>query len=63
MTRKWALDFLGVLKHGWNNDLQEIKTEIRDAKNFVFDPEGYVDVYGDLPHGWRKDYRQGGEVD
>src|ERR1700733_4272229 len=49
MTRKWALDFLGVLKHGWNNDLQEIKTEIRDAKNFVFDPEGYVDVYGDFP--------------
>jgi hypothetical protein len=48
MTRKWALDFLGVLKHGWNNDLQEIKTEIRDAKNFVFDPEGYVDVYGDF---------------
>lgn len=48
MTRKWALDFLGVLKHGWNNDLQEIKTEIRDAKDFVFDPDGYVDVYGDF---------------
>ncbi|MDE1940973.1 MAG: hypothetical protein KGI66_02525 [Patescibacteria group bacterium] len=46
MTRKWALDFLGVLKHGWDNDIQEIKTEVRDVKNFIFDPSGYVDVYG-----------------
>lgn len=48
VTRKWALDFLGVLKHGWDDNIKEIKTEVRDAKNFVFDPDGYVDVYGDF---------------
>lgn len=48
ITRKWSLDFLGILKHGWNNEIQEIKTEVRDAKKFVFDPDGYVDVYGDF---------------
>jgi hypothetical protein len=48
MTRKWLLDFLGVMKHGWDNDIQEIKTEVRDAKQMVFDPEGYVDVNGDF---------------
>jgi len=48
MVRKWSLDFLGVIKHGWDNDIQEIKSEVRDAKNFIFDPSGYVDVYGDF---------------
>lgn len=48
MTRKWLLDFMGVLKHGWDNKIQEIKTEVRDAKKMVFDPDGYVDVNGDF---------------
>jgi hypothetical protein len=44
MTRKWLLDFMGVLKHGWNNEIQEIKTEVRDAKNhFVAWREDYGD--------------------
>jgi hypothetical protein len=48
LTRKWLLDFLGVLKYGWDNEIQEIKFEVRDVKNMVFDPEGYVDVNGDF---------------
>lgn len=48
VTRKWALDFLGVIKFGWNNEIQDLKIEVRDAKNMLFDPEGYVDVYGDF---------------
>lgn len=51
ITRNWMVDLLGVLKHGWNNDIQDITTEVRDVKNFLFDPKGYVDVYGDF-HGW-----------
>lgn len=48
MTRHWNIYFIGVLKHGWNEDLQEIETEVRSPKNFIFDPNGYVDVYGDF---------------
>lgn len=48
MVRKWSIDFLGVLKHGWDKDINDIKTEVRSARNFIFDPSGYVDVYGDM---------------
>lgn len=48
VVRKWSVDFLGVLKHGWDTDINDISLEVRDAKNFVFDPEGYVDAYGDF---------------
>lgn len=47
MTRKWSVDLLGVLKHGWDTEINDIKTDVRDAKNFVFDPDGYIDDYGD----------------
>lgn len=48
MTRKWCVDLLGVLKHGWDAKTGDIKTEVRDAKNFIFDVNGYVDMYGDF---------------
>lgn len=47
MVRHWSIYFLGVLKHGWDNEIQEITTEIRDPQNFIFDPDGYIDSYGD----------------
>lgn len=48
MTRKWTIDFLGVIKHGWDDDIKEIMLEVRNARDFIFDPDGYVDVYGDF---------------
>lgn len=48
MTRKWSLDFLGVIKHGWDSRIEDIKTEVKDAKRFIFDINGYVDSYGDF---------------
>jgi len=48
MIRHWSIYFLGIMKHGWDNDIQEITSEIRDPQNFIFDPDGYVDVYGDM---------------
>lgn len=51
MTRKWSLDFLGVIKYGWDSKVQDIKVEVRDVKNFIFDPSGYVDVYGNFKIG------------
>lgn len=47
MTRQWSIDLLGVMKHGWNPEMNDISTETRDVKNFVFDPDGYIDEYGD----------------
>lgn len=51
VTRHWSVDLLGVLKHGWNKEINDITTEVRDTKQMLFDPKGYVDVYGDF-HGW-----------
>lgn len=47
MVRHWSIYFLGVLKHGWDEKISDIKTEVRDPRNFIFDPEGFVDCYGD----------------
>lgn len=47
-VRNWSLDFLGVIKHGWDNEIKEISSEVRDVKKFIFDPDGFVDAYGDF---------------
>jgi hypothetical protein len=36
------------MKHGFDSELNEIKSEVRHPKNFIFDPHGSVDVYGDF---------------
>lgn len=51
MTRKWSVDLLGIFKHGWDNKINDIKTESRDAKNFIFDPDATIDEYGDYEGG------------
>jgi hypothetical protein len=48
MTRQWGIYLLGVLKHGWNKKINDISTELRKVENFIFDPDGYVDAYGDM---------------
>lgn len=47
MTRHWSIYFLGVVKHGWNDDIKDITTDVRDPRNFIFDIEGFIDSYGD----------------
>jgi len=46
MVRKWLMDFSAVIKHGWDTEIQDITDDVRDVKNFIFDRNGYVDVYG-----------------
>ena len=46
LVRKWCVDFLGVLKFGWDAKTNDISVEIRDVKDFIFDPDGYVDTSG-----------------
>lgn len=46
-VRNWTVDLLGVWKHGWDETVNDISLEVKDAKNFIFDPDGYIDAYGD----------------
>lgn len=46
-TRHWSIYFIGVLKHGWDDSIEDIKLEVRDPQNFIFDPNGFVDAYAD----------------
>lgn len=55
MVRQWSIFHLGVLKFGWRNfntvdgsSKGDITVENRKIKDFVFDPDGYVDAYGDF---------------
>lgn len=46
MVRHWSIYFIGVVKHGWDDKISEIKLDLRKPQNFVLDPDGYIDVYG-----------------
>ena len=48
VVRKWAVDYLGIIKHCFDDVLSDIQDDVRDAKDFVFDPEGYVDMSADF---------------
>lgn len=48
MTRMWSLDFLGCIKHGWDVEVDDIDSTVKDVKKFVFDPDGYIDPYGNF---------------
>lgn len=48
MVWHWSIYFTAVIKHGWNKDLNDIACEVRKPKNFILDPDGYVDEYGDF---------------
>jgi len=46
MVRHWSIYFIGVVKHGWDERVGDIKTDVRKPQNLVLDPDGYVDEYG-----------------
>lgn len=48
MVRQWSIYHLGVLKHGWNAQVDDVMIENRKIQDFIFDPNGYVDAYGDF---------------
>lgn len=47
MVRHWSVYFIGILKHGWSEELNDISLELRKPTNFVLDPNGYIDEFGD----------------
>lgn len=54
MVRQWSIYHLGVLKAGWNTIVTpsgeegDVSIENRKIQDFIFDPKGYVDAYGDF---------------
>lgn len=48
MVWHWSVNFIAVLKYGWNEEVNDVDIQVRQPKNFVFDPDGYVDEYGDF---------------
>jgi hypothetical protein len=47
-VRQWSIHHLGVLKPGWNAKVNDVAVDNRKIQDFVFDPDGYVDAYGDF---------------
>lgn len=56
MVRQWAMDLLGGLKPGWDARIKDVTIDNVKIRDYVFDPEGYVDAYGDFSswYGERK---------
>ena len=48
MTRHNSIYLIGVMKHGWDDKIKDITSEVRKPQNFVFDSKGYVNSYGDF---------------
>lgn len=54
MARQWSINHLGVLKWGWKQfevngtEFGDVDIDNRKIQDFVFDPDGYVDVFGDF---------------
>jgi hypothetical protein len=44
-TRQWSIYLLGVKKWGWDKDTNEVCCDVRKIQDFIFDPNGYVDVH------------------
>ena len=48
MVRHWSIYFLGVVKHGFDIESDDIVTDIRKPQNFILDPNGYIDEFGNF---------------
>lgn len=46
MVRQWSINHLSTLKPGFRAEINDIDIDNRKIQDFVFDPEGYVDVFG-----------------
>lgn len=47
MTRHWSIYFLGAVKHGWDERLNDIRTDVIDPRDLIMDPDACIDSYGD----------------
>ncbi len=54
MTRQWSMDLLGVLVPGWNERISDVAIDNDKIRDYMFDPDGYVDAYGDFSSWYGK---------
>lgn len=47
MTRHWSIYFLGALKHGWDEEIKDITTDVINPQTLILDPDATIDSYGD----------------
>jgi len=48
MVWHWSMYFTAILKYGWDEKTNEITLEVRQPQNFILDPDGYIDEFGDF---------------
>ncbi len=48
MVRHWSVYFTGILKHGWDEKNKDITLDLRKPQNFILDPEGFIDEFGNF---------------
>lgn len=48
MVRQWGMDLLGALKPGWDPKVNDVAIDNTKIRDYVFDPDGFVDAYGDF---------------
>lgn len=51
MVWHWSVYFNAILKYGWDKKTNQISCQLRKRKNFLLDPDGYVNEFGELV-GW-----------
>lgn len=51
MVWHWGIYFTAVMKYGWDAETNQISCEVRKPANFLLDPDGFVDEFGDFK-GW-----------
>lgn len=54
MVWHWSVYFIASLKFGWDDEVGEVKMEVKNPKNLKLDPNGYVDEFGHFV-GWLGD--------
>ena len=51
MVWHWSIYFTAIIKYGWDKETNQISAQVRKPKNFLLDPDGFVDEFGDF-QGW-----------
>lgn len=47
MVWHWGVYLTAVIKYGWDSETNDISAQVRKPKNFILDPDGYIDEFGD----------------
>lgn len=46
MVRHWSVYYIGIKKYGWSIEDNDFIDEVRKPKNFILDPDAYIDEFG-----------------